>query len=77
MQPTKYEMFRNNDGFYYQTHCHCGTTMSTGEYLASMSIAYLTCLESMDQHQARCTKAAPDLDRNRIPGESRDVWSER
>lgn len=37
--------------FYAHTHCWCGSTMSSGEYLESMTEAVALACEGMDEHQ--------------------------
>lgn len=51
MSPTKYEVFHGSDGFYVQTHCHCGSTMGSGEYMPSLERALTECQDGMIEHQ--------------------------
>lgn len=48
---TKYELFVSPDGFYVQTHCDCGSTLSSGEYLSSLHRALEQCQDGMIEHQ--------------------------
>jgi hypothetical protein len=47
---SKYEVFFRDGGFYVQTHCACGSTLSSGEYLPSLTHAFIECQTSTNQH---------------------------
>ncbi len=51
------EVFSSTDKkavtFYAHTHCHCGTSMSSGEWLPTLNEAVAECCQSMDNHQAK------------------------
>ena len=64
---TKYEVFHTHEGYYVQTHCECGSTMSSGEYLSTANAALAACQDGLSEHKAEhirkqvaASKVVPD-----------------
>lgn len=54
----KFEVFCSADKdlkWYVQTHCDCGSTLSSGEWFADVVEAMTECSSNMTDHLAACT----------------------
>lgn len=52
-----FEVFQSDRGIYAHTHCACRSTMSSGDYLPSLGEAVRVAKESIEQHEASCSRA--------------------